>query len=643
MRNKLFFISIILFFCAIHLVFAQEQDSGIVSEKAQEFPVPLGQSKVSLDIKGMDIVDVLKMLATRAGINIVVGKNVTGRVTLFLKDVEIWDVFEIILMANDLAYERKGDIINVMTQRDYELLYGERYQQKKQAKFVQLKYAKAADLSRALNQIKTNIGRVVADEGSNTIALVDTPDKIKEMEDFIMSTDLPIKTEIFSLNYAQADKLQPKIQEALTKGVGSIRIDERTNKIAITDYPAKLEGIAEIIAAFDERTPQVLIDAQIIEINPSNTFEMGVDWDYWIERHFDIKASLPVGTTNRLIFGAPSAAAPAKKGEYKAIVDLLRTIGDTKILSSPRIMAVNNQEAKILVGTKEAYITSATSQAGDSTVVSQSVNFVDVGIKLYVTPTINRDGFITMKIKPEISSAERTSITAEGKITQIPIVTTSEAETSVMVKDGVTVIIGGLRKDEKAKTVKKIPILGDIPGLGLFFKSTSDERSKTELVILLTPHIISGDVSYAEFTPMKPRDGVILTMDKGGSIVTEKIRDRGEAGDDLIKSTLEKYSRQAFIGENPEGDNFDYYKLVVDRVRGQALFDYPEGEKGDVNLIFTISQDGGLLDGPYVAYADNSALAPFALNAVRAATPFPPFPPALKKEGERFKISLSYK
>jgi type II secretory pathway component HofQ len=117
------------------------------------------------------------MLASRSGLNIVIGKNVNGKVTLFLKNIDPWDAFEIVILSNDLAYEKKGNIINVMAQRDYELLYGERFQDKKEARTIKLKHAKAADLSRALGQIKTNIGKIVVDEGSNTISLIDSPQK----------------------------------------------------------------------------------------------------------------------------------------------------------------------------------------------------------------------------------------------------------------------------------------------------------------------------------------------------------------------------------------------------------------------------------------------------------------------------------
>lgn len=609
---------------------AQEKEVAVTPK------APL-ENKISLDIKGMDIVDVFKMLAMRSGMNIAVGKNVTGKVVLFLKDVDVRDAFEILILANDLAYDKKGDIINIMTQRDYELLYGQRYQDKKEARVISLKYAKAADLSRALIQIKTNIGKIVPDEASNTLVLIDTPDKLMEMEDFIKKTDLPTQTRIFNLSYAQADKIQSKIQEAITKGLGSIKTDERTNKVAVTDYPEKLDEIAKIISAFDEKTGQVLIDAQVIEIKPTDKFEMGVDWNYWIRKHFEVRSSLPIGTTDRLLLGTLSAATPAEKGEYKTILDLLRTIGDTNILSSPRIIALNNQEAKILVGTKDAYITSTTSQGGTgTTVTSQSVNFVDVGIKLYVTPTVNRDGFVTMKIRPEISSSQRVTIKSEDKETQIPIVSTSEAETTVMVKDGITVIIGGLRKDERSKIVKKIPIIGDIPLLGFFFRSTSDELKKTDLVILLTPHIISGESAYTDFSEIRPTEGAVAKMVKG-DIVMEKISaskpDESKPAEAEPKTTELK----------PAEKNTGYYELVSNKIRQFAKLNSPVDKKGKVGLQFRISSNGNLIGEPRVIKTSDDSLTPYALKAIKEASPFPLFPKDFKKEETGFNISIDYK
>ena len=177
--------------------------------------------------------------------------------------------------------------------------------------------------------------------------------------------------------------------------------------------------------------------------------------------------------------------------------DALETVGETNILSAPRIMVVNNKEAKILVGSTEPYVTTTTTtpSAGPTT-TAESVNFIDVGVKLYVTPTIHEDDFITMKIKPEVSSVTSNLTTSNNNT--IPIVETSEAETTVNVKDGVTVIIGGLIKEETINTTKQIPFLGKIPVLGMIFRSTNNSTSKTEIVIFLTPRIVTGDMGDLE-------------------------------------------------------------------------------------------------------------------------------------------------
>ncbi|MCU0665997.1 MAG: hypothetical protein MUF05_02770 [Candidatus Omnitrophica bacterium] len=633
--------------------------------------------KITLDIKGMDIVDVIKMLSGKVGLNVIVGKNVSGKVTLFIKDVDAWEAFEFVLVSNDLAYDRRGDMVNVMSQRDYELLYGERFQDKKRAKIIQLKYAKAADISRALTQMKTNIGKVIADDVSNTLVIIDTPIKLIEMAEFVKNADVPIETRIFNLNYAQAEKISSKLQDSLTKGLGVVKIDERTNKIAVTDTVQKLDEIAKVIAAFDEKTQQVLIDAQIIEVKPSDKLEVGFDWDYWFQKYMDIKAALPINTTGALLVG--TASTVTKPGDYKATMDIIRTIGDVKILSSPRIMALNNQEAKILVGTKDAYITSTTVQSsGSPSSISQTVNFVDVGIKLFVTPTISRDGFITMKIRPEISSAIRTDITSEGTITQVPIVSTSESETTVMIRDGVTIVIGGLRKDSRDKTVKKIPLFGDIPLIGHFFRRISDDSTTSDLIILLTPHIMSGESSFTEFKEIAPKQGAVASM-KNGNIVIEKIpadikedpralkikqlqakkearlKQMQEARDKKTQelSGQQERDKQAKLKEQKkqildnqaaqEAEKATYYQNLINRIQGFAKRNSPVGVNGNVVVNFLLSSNGQLLAEPNIISSSEDSLVPYALKVIKDAIPFPVFPTGINKTEERFTVTISYK
>lgn len=460
----------------------QVEDSSAI-EKTQP-------GKVSLEIKGMDILDLLKLLSTETGVSIVAGRNVTGRVTVFLKNVDPQDALEIILAANGLAYDRRGGILYVMTEVEYSQLYGERFRDQRILRTLSLKYAKPDAVSRTLEQIKSTIGRIVVDEGSKTLILLDTPETVQRMEATVAALDLPIKTQVFELNYAVSETLLPKIQEMLTKGVGEARIDDRTNKLVVRDYPEKMEAIAQLIHAFDERSQQVLIEAAILQIIHKNESKLGMDWEAMLADKVKLKSSFPLTTGGKLTV---ATVALQQAGDYSFIVHAAEVLGRTKILSSPKITVVNNQEAKILIGSKEAYVTTTVSQTGTGTAVTaEQVNFIDVGVKLFVTPTISREGFVSMKIRPEISSKTTPIKTSQGN--EIPIVETSEAETTVQVKDGNTVIIAGLMKNEKSKDVSGLPFLSRMPILGILFRSTSESDKQTELVILLTPRIVTGEL-----------------------------------------------------------------------------------------------------------------------------------------------------
>ncbi|MCX5687476.1 MAG: hypothetical protein NTV71_02360 [Candidatus Omnitrophica bacterium] len=481
---KKFIISIILVVVFSGLIFgAQQNDTDLIS----------------LDLKGMDIRDVLKILAQKSGLNIVADTNVKGTVTLYVKDISLIDALNIVVSANNLAYEEKGSLIRVMNDRDYEMIYGKRFNDRTKTEIVKLNYANVQEIGNALSQIKTNIGKVISDDTSNTIILIDSPENINSMKKIILEMDVPLITKIFSLDYAKAELLKDKIGEVVSKGVGSVKFDERTNKLVVKDTSQKIEDIRRIIEAFDEKTRQVLIDANIVQVTLSDKYSYGVDWTN-IAKIGDVTltgdTSLSAGLTNL----TPSTLNIATtSGKLSAIVSLLKTYGETNVLSRPRIMVMDKQEAKILVGAKEVYVTSeVTTTSGGTYHTTDHVEFVDVGVRLAVVPEISRTGFITLKIKPEVSNADATK-TVELKNpdgstrTIVPYVTTSEAETSVAVRDGTTIIIGGLMKDTLIDHVERVPFLGDIPLIGKLFSAKGKSKEKTELVIFLTPHIIEGD------------------------------------------------------------------------------------------------------------------------------------------------------
>ncbi len=446
-----------------------------------------------LDLKDVDITDVLKMVSQKSGLNIVVSSSVNGKVTLYLKSVSAQDVLDIIAKTNDLAYVREDKLVHIMTGADYEKTYGHKFFKINKTILQKLNYISIAEVVPMLERMKSPGGVVLADARSGTLSLNDLPENILDMVAFIREIDVPRMTKVFDLTYAKAEDLSERINLILTPTVGSMRFDKRTNKISVTDVPDKIREIGQMISAFDVKEEQVAIEAKIVQVILSDQFQMGVDWQTILESAHDFKLD-----SNFDILGSTQKHGRMSIGtltddNYHAMIEALETFGKTENLSNPHIMAINNQEAKILIGSSQPYVTSTTTTPSSGpTTTAETVNFIEVGVKLYVTPTVHKDGFITLKIKPEVSAVTRNVTTSNNNT--IPVVETSEAETTVLVKDGVTIVIGGLIKDEKINTDSRIPVLGSIPLIGGAFRNKDHLTRKTELVIFLTPRIVSGGI-----------------------------------------------------------------------------------------------------------------------------------------------------
>lgn len=618
--------------------YAQEETPMVEENPIPAEAVKGDGKKISIELKNVDLIEVLKLLAQKGNLNIVAGKEVRGRVTLFLEEVEIWDALRIIFEANELAYIREGEIIKVITEREYEAIYGEKFHDKRGVKFFQLAHAKVADVANSVNQLKSRVGKVVADERTNTLIVIDvpqtlelisktmktldvevttrvfplrfaTPTSIEEAAKTILSkngtlqsdpqsnkvivTDIRenvekiakvIKeydispytiTKVFPLKYAKFDEMEAKLKDAITKDVGSLRADERTNTIIVTDLPSKVAQLEKIIKAYDEKTREVLIEAKVVQVTLSDAFALGINWELVLEtfRRRNINFSLVNATSS--VIGAPappgntfisrgvafpsaptvvtSTAATATTAtattatattatattatstsffphpntspfnlttvqspftfprvqpggtvvatgtiygsdNFASALNALKTVGKVNLLSSPRITAISGEEAKIAVATREAFVTNTVVQNDTVATTAENVTFIDVGVILSVTPKINPDYYVNMKIRPEVSAVVRTLTTAEGNV--IPIVSTQEAESTVLVRDGVTVILGGLITDSRSRRDNRIPIFGSLPIIGPIFRNTTNVLVKDEIVIFLTPHILSGDTIY---------------------------------------------------------------------------------------------------------------------------------------------------
>lgn len=650
-------------------------------------PVPMIQAQyydieaelISLDLKGMDIRDVLKLLSQKSGLNIVADKDVKGAVSLYLKDVDVMAALDVLVTTNDLAYEKEGLLIRIMPQNKYLKLHGKNFKDRTKTEIVKLKYADANDIAKVITKMKSKIGNVIPDSSSSTIVLIDNPYNIKSMKDVIAEVDVLLVTEVFSLDYGDAEVVQGKIEKMISDNVGSAKFDKRTNKIIVKDTQKKIDDIKKVIEAFDEKTRVVVIDANIIKVTLTDKYSYGIDWAD-IASLGDITLTGSSNLTTSLTGTTPSTLTVATATNYSTVISLLDTFGQTDVLSRPRITVADKEDAMILVGAKEVYVTSeVTTTSGGTYHTTDNVQFVDVGVRLTVTPEINSEGYIRMKIRPEVSDTDATKtviLTNPDGSTRsiIPHVTTSEAETTLLVKDKTTIILGGLMKDTVTEYRDKVPFLGDLPLLGKFFSTQGKSKEKTELVILLTPHIIEGDKMtkdvkfykdewnrYAKAAQIEsPEEEAMRKAEdkKTGSV--KKLKKSASTRSSPAKLALAK----AIAAKTPknkwaqlftsrpkvtkaktpldQGAYEKYYMALRKEVNNIAKKQDVSGKKGEVELRFSLDREGFLVRGPVVLNKPDLQLVRAAVNSVKKATPFGVFPKGIKQKEAEFYVVVRY-
>ena len=468
--------------------------------------------KITLDVRDMNVVDVIKFLAQKGEFNVIISPTVDGRTTVLLHAVGIKDALDIVSVSNKLAYHIENDIVQIMTAAEFEALYGKQFGDKTQVNIIHLQYSKPSYVLAALDNMKSNIGKIIIDEDTGTVVLVDTPQSIEIMKKAINQIERPLDTFVYDLKYAKADVVAEKLRSRIdAKAVGSITADERSNQILVRVFPGRHDEVEKIIRSLDRPTREVLIEARVMEIFLKPNFDVGVDWEAALAHNDKKKITFQninindaAGSDGNLAsnFGRV-AVGDIGVNDFAVAIRSLQQVSDSKILSSPQILVTDREEAKIHIGDTVPYLVSTTNGTGDNAVTSDDVRFIDVGLKLDVVPTINEDGMVTMRLRPEISSVAGTVTSFNPNKTvrsQVPQVNKTEVETEVMVKDGQTVILAGLRKDDKTHTKKGVPVLMDIPYIGNVFSRTSDAITSTEIVILITPHIVKGTDDYNKVT-----------------------------------------------------------------------------------------------------------------------------------------------
>jgi len=414
---------------------------------------------VSLDFQDADIRNVLKVLAFKSGVNIVAAPDVTGVINIELKDVPWQKALEVILSTYGYGYDRKGNIITVMT--------------------------------------------------------VENLKKYRE-DSVALENQEPLVSKAYALNFAKAADAM-KIVEKLISKRGFVNFDERTNSVIVWDLQSNQDSIATVVKSIDTVTPQVMIETKVIETDLNNSDNIGVDWVLQATvsgaarptifpfvqakpgRNGQLGSTTFYQTTDSTLSSStqPTLGTATTSGftygtidarQLSATLSLLSSRTTTKILSAPRIVTLDNLKAKINVGITYP-VPNYTFNASTGQEQVTGYTPLPIGVNFEVTPHVNNAGFVTLDLHPQISAFLGT-ITVQNN--PFPETSNQEAETNVMVEDGRTLVIGGLITDQKNVTSSKVPFLGDIPWLGNVFKSSSTTVTRKELIIFMTPHIITA-------------------------------------------------------------------------------------------------------------------------------------------------------
>ena len=412
--------------------------------------VRTGAETFSLDVQGADVHTVVRAIAEFSGRNILVSNGVHATISASLKNVSWQDALRTVLRANSLDYVDENGILRV-------------------------------------------------DDGVKlaTEAMERETAHAKQMD------VAPLDTRIVKLNYANATELGSELQASLSKR-GSIQVERRTNSLIVADLPNSVDRIEKMALALDSTTPQIEITAKLVDVDVEALRGLGIDWrvggkskyfeypfgDPQAGQPLNLNPLHPANDMEQDLYPSVSApiADPAATltwgvfkswGDLEAQLQMLESSRKANIISNPRITTFDNREAKILVGQKIPLIVQDV--AGNP--VSQ---LQTIGIQLKVTPHLTQEKKIIMDLHPEVSDLA-SGATVQGGL----IINTSEADTRVMVDDGQTAVIGGLIRTNETTTHVGVPILKDIPIVGLLFSSKSTSKQNRELIIFVTPRLLT--------------------------------------------------------------------------------------------------------------------------------------------------------
>ncbi|MCS7181262.1 MAG: hypothetical protein NZ891_07960, partial [bacterium] len=490
----------------------------------------ISENNFYLNFNNVDIRTFIKFVGEITKENYVIDQNVRGTITIYsttpIPIEEIDGVFKSVLNFYGFTVIKKENLSLIVPisdgkMRTKQINISQIPKEKEEDYIIQvipLKYYPSDTISQIITPYITKGGQITVDTRTNTLIISDIGENIKKIMEIVEKLDKPSppgqeEIRIFKLQNADAEEVAKVLGQILQRKISVVRPPTRTapiqpqvvsakatNSLIVYADPNDFDTIEKIIKELDVLTNQVLIEALIAEVSFDKTKQLGIEWATSFK--FDNEKYTGVTGTNfgdiasYVASGTPPSGLSLAfyKGEFTfplsvgALINLYGKDSQFNILSTPQIVTADNQEAKINISENIPYLketrfyTTGTGQGGD---IIKSYDYKDVGIVLKITPQISQDKYVRLKISQEVTKL------VEGGIPEAPTTAKRQAETTLIIPNGKTVVLGGLLRNDSEKSIQKVPGLGDIPLIGRLFRKETKKEVKTNLMIFITPYIIS--------------------------------------------------------------------------------------------------------------------------------------------------------
>lgn len=461
---------------------------------------------VNVDVRQMDVTAIVSLLAQKGQINVVAGTEVSGLVNAHLTNIELGRAIEIILRMNSLGIIEEDGIWRITT-------YGEAVASRRDTRMIPLRNAAASELKATLDEVISGSAgagllSIAANETANVLILSGPLNLVRDYEVLINQLDtaepvIPTETVAIPLDYSLPQELEGIVLPLLSD-VGKVSSDTRSRHLILTDLPNVVAEISKIVEALDQPVKQVSIETMIVDAIITDDAKTGIDWIFDVIRRHNRDGDL-VGnlaglggqsdfTTGSLTQGIVPGIDLGGQLAFAILsgdIDIRGIIGaevrsqNATILASPLIVTIENETASISIAEEIPYQELTQSSTGPPI---STTEFKEVGTVLKVTPRVTHDNHIIIEIDAKQSDTKGESITG------VPIEDKRGIKTTLLLRDGQTVFIGGLRRFDDELSVRKVPFLGDIPGLNLLFRTQTVVKQNLELMIFLTCNVLADDI-----------------------------------------------------------------------------------------------------------------------------------------------------